>query len=166
MVAVVKAAVSALQLGTLGIFFGVGAAAIWTPFLSSSRIRTLFTTIGRSDNWPASYSAVMTAIGTAEFLLFVAVGLLGNALYSPLNTDTPAENMFFWQGLLVGYGICLLLLWVVPVVILPRVGVDWDPYGYDTTTKALFGAGVLWYQVGGAVATIFISSIVYSIIVG
>jgi hypothetical protein len=165
MVAVVEFAVSVLQLGALGTVFGVGAAAVWTPFLSSSRVRTLFATIGRSDNWPASYLVVLTGIGTAEFLLFAAVGLLGDALYSLPGTDTPAENAFFWQGLLVGYGICLLLLWVIPVVILPRVGIDWDSHEYDMTTKALLGAGVLWYQVGGAVAAVFISSIVYSSIV-
>jgi hypothetical protein len=81
-----------------------------------------------------------------------------------LGTDTPAENVFFWQGLLVGYGICMLLLWIIPVVILPRVGVDWDSHEYNMTTKALFGAGVLWYQVSGAVAAVFISSILFSII--
>lgn len=160
MVAVVESAVSVLQLGAFSAIIGVGAAVVWTPFLARGRVRALFATFGWSDNWFVNYWIILTIIGAGEFLLFAAVGLLGDALYSPPGTDTPAENTFFWRGLLVGYGTYMLLLWVIPVVIFPRVGIDWDPHEYDMTTKAIFGAGVLWYQVGGAMAAGFIASIV------
>jgi hypothetical protein len=159
MVAVVETAVTLLQLCALSAGFGFGAAIVWIPFLESNRVRALFTTIGWTDSWPVSYLVVITIVGAGGFLLFTAVLVLGDTLYSPPGTDIPAENAFFWWGLLVGYSIYMLLLWIVPVGILPRVGFDWDPHGYDWKTKALFASGVLWFQIGGAAATTFIASV-------
>jgi hypothetical protein len=156
--AVMESAISFLQLCGFSAALGFATALVWTPFLASDRVRALFSTLGWSDGWLVSYSVVMTIIGAGAFLLFAVVGVLGDTLYSLSGMDTPAENAFFWQGLVVGYIVYTFLLWFIPVVVLPRVGTDWDPHGYDMTTKALFGVGVLWFQIGGTAATVLIAS--------
>ncbi|APW99552.1 hypothetical protein CHINAEXTREME_18030 [Halobiforma lacisalsi AJ5] len=116
---------------------GAIAALLWTPFLLSSRIRTLFVRLPPSGSLLPSYALVGVA-ASLPFVLgpLVAVTRAGpDALWGPAILGVTAV-------LFVGYAAGTPL---VGALALPRLGIDWDPHGYDASTWALLGAGGAWY---------------------
>lgn len=133
-------------------------AGICTPLLLFSRVRALFI-IGVTNRWLLNYVLVIVAIAVVQVFLIGAILVGGDALFSPPGMDSPAEDAFLFRGLIVLIGVSLVLLWLIPVVILPRIGYDWDPHEYDLTTMVVIGGSVLWYQIVGFFGGVLLATI-------
>lgn len=136
--------VGALRVGILSLGLGFLASFVVVPFLVSPRFRSLFATGGPVDHWVGNYLLVMTVIGGGEIGLFaVTVNLIGIQYANPAVVEQLVQSVSI--ALFLGY---VAVLWLVPIVFLPRLGIDWDDNGYDLRTIGLVSSAVLWYHIG------------------
>lgn len=117
---------------------GVVATALWSPFLLSDRIESLFAALPPFDTPAPSY----VLFGTGASLPYVA-GFL--AVLATVDPDGAAVS-----DALLSVGLTLSVLYVAGlpalcVFVLPEVGIDWDRTGYGWSTWALLIAGSAWY---------------------
>ena len=134
---------------------GVVATALWSPFLLSDRIESLFATLPPFDAPAPSY----VLFGTCASLPYV-VGFL--AVLAAVGPDGVALS-----NALLDVGLTLSVLYVVGlpalcVFVLPEVGIDWDRTGYGRSTWALLIAGSAWYAALFAVP-IAVASLVFAL---
>lgn len=119
---------------------GIVAAIIWSPFLLASRIRALFRALPPARSTAVSYVVVTVGLsipylfGTIAALV-VTEGQTGGAMANALlNVLIPVSSLY------------VLGLPILAIRGLPRIGRDWDPNGYDTTTWVLLIVGAAWYS--------------------
>ena len=72
-----------------------------------------------------------------DFLIILAVGDMYNAQFSNRLINT---SMLFFMGYTIG-------LPFIGVILLPRIGVDWDPHNYSVSTWILLALGGAWYAI-------------------
>lgn len=138
---------------TLALIFGPGivAALLWSPFLLSSRLRTLYRSLPPARSTLVSY-------------LFVTVGLsipyLAGTTWALMATEGQSGGAMANALLDVLIPVSSVYVIGIPVVAiegLPRLGVDWDPTGYGPSTWILLIAGSTWYSALFAVPLFLIS---------
>jgi len=131
----------------LAVFAAVGAglAALWLPFLISSRVRALFE-IGPFGHWVANYGLTFLALATLQ------VSFLFAALTTAPSDDAVATIVVFTGPLLA------LACWTVAAFGLPAAGYDWLEDA--VVTRLLLFAGAVWYA---AVTTVppFVAMVFY-----
>ncbi|MDY6775773.1 MAG: hypothetical protein SV253_06820 [Halobacteria archaeon] len=118
---------------------GLVAGVLWSPFLVSDRVRSLF------DSSPvSSYVAypVFCVVASLPYLL----GLGAVFVLDPTGTAT-------YSNAIISLSVVVTLLYAVgfpsvALLVLPRLGYDYDYDRLDdrrVTTWLLLGAGGLWY---------------------
>ncbi|UIO99787.1 hypothetical protein Hbl1158_14890 [Halobaculum sp. CBA1158] len=117
---------------------GVVASILWTPFLLARRIRSLFAALPPSGSAVPSF--VIAGIGGSLPYVAVVAGVIG-----AVDPEGAA-----WSNALLGAVVPLSAAYVLggPVVaalVLPRIGIDWDPTGYGPSTWALSLVASAWY---------------------
>jgi hypothetical protein len=151
-----EVAVGALRVGIIGLGLGFLASFVLLPFLVGHRLRSLFATVGPTNHWASDYFVLMTVIGGGEITVFaVTVNVIGIQYANPMVVEQLV--LYASVALFVGYVVALCLL---PLVILPRLGIDWDKNAYDVRTIGLVCIAVLWYHVG----TILLSPYVFDLL--
>lgn len=134
----------ALRVGVISLGLGLFTSLVPVPFLVGRRLRSLFAVVGPADRWVDNYLLVMTIIGGGEIALFALTADVIAIEYSD-----PALIERFIQfasvALLLGY---IVVLGLISLVVLPRLGIDWDENGYDGRTIGLVGGALLWYHAG------------------
>lgn len=135
-----------------GFLLLVGAVVTicWSPFLLSKRFRQLFERLPPFESLYLTYSVV--SLGAAvPYLLGLVVALsvadTGRALFTVVIAVSSSY---------------LVAIPILAAVVLPWVGVDWDPTGYGLSTWALLLAGAVWYTALFAVPLTIIS-VVFSL---
>lgn len=137
---------AAQQLGgwgfVIGLLLGPGivAALLWSPFLVSSRVRTLFRSLP-----PAGSTAVSYVLVTVGLSLPYVAGTLGALVVTEGQSGGTMANAIL-NMLVPVSSLYVLGLPVIAIRGLPRVGRDWDPTGGDTTTWLLLIVGAAWYS--------------------
>lgn len=139
-------------LSLIGFLLGVGvfATICWSPILLSSRFRQLFERLPPFESVAFTYGVV--GVGAAAPYLLGLVASLAVA-------DTGRALFTVVVVVSIGYLVAIPLL---GAVVLPWVGVDWDPTGYGLSTWALLLAGAIWYTALFALPLTMIS-IVFSL---
>lgn len=117
---------------------GAVATALWSPFLLSDRIESLFAALPPFDTPAPSY--VLFGVGAS--LPYVAGFLV---VLTTVEPDGAALS-----NALLSVGTTLSVLYVVGlpaagVLVLPELGIDWDRTGYGWSTWAVLIAGSAWY---------------------
>lgn len=128
---------------------GVVATAFWTPFLAAGRIRALFDVLPPSGSVLPSY--VLAGLAASVPFLVAVFGVLaaggsGADLSSGLLTRALLLTVAYTAGLPLVAGL-----------LLPRLGVDWDPTGYGPSTWLLLAAGGCCYALLFAVPIVLLS---------
>lgn len=126
----------------LGLLLGPGlvAALLWSPFLVSSRVRSLFRSLPPKGSTAVSYVLVSVGLslpyvaGTLGALVVTEGGSGGEMANAILNMLIPVSSLY------------VLGLPVIAIQGLPRLGRDWDPNEYDTATWLLLIVGATWYS--------------------
>lgn len=113
---------------------GLVLALLWTPLLISERVRPLF------QFGPTQWQSVNYALGFVA-LSGLHAGLLGAWIESGSGISS-ALTAVISLGLIVPSMAVVTVIWV-----LPELGYDWDPNGYDLHTKAVLAIGAFWYAV-------------------
>lgn len=138
---------------TLALIIGPGLAAalLWSPFLLSSRVRSLYRSLP-----PARSTVVTYLVVTVGLSLPYLVGTIWAITTSYKGSGAVMANA------LLDVLIPITALYVVGLPIaavegLPRLGIDWDRTGYDTSTWVLLIAGAAWYAAIFAVPLFLIS---------
>lgn len=123
---------------------GVVAAVLWAPFLVAGRIRALFRALP-----PWNGVALPYALVTVGASLPYVVGTLAAITVGADGATGPGSGAAMANALLnvivplsVGYVVGVPVL---GAVVLPHVGVDWDPTGYGPGTWLLLFGGGAWY---------------------
>lgn len=117
---------------------GLIATTFWTPFLASERLRVLFRILPPTDSMLFSYiiAGIFASLPfIISFLIILAVGDMDNAQFSNRLINT---SMLLFMGYTMG-------LPFIGVILLPRIGVDWDPHNYSVSTWILLALGGAWY---------------------
>ncbi|ADI73287.1 conserved hypothetical protein [Methanohalobium evestigatum Z-7303] len=119
---------------------GIIAATFWTPFLVSERLRALFRKLPPTNSVFSSY--IIAGISASlpyiiGFLVILAVGDVDN---------TQVSNSLITMSLLL-FMVYTIGLPFIGVILLPRIGVDWDPHNYSVSTWILLAAGGAWYAI-------------------
>lgn len=129
---------------------GLVAGLLWSPFLGSDRLRSLFERL-----WPGGSPAVsypLAMVGLSLPWVMTAGGAIVRG--SP-------EELAMANALLdVVVGLSALYLVGLPLVAgfgLPRAGIDWDDTGYGPRTWALLVGGASWYVALLATPTLALS---------
>ncbi|MCD2200761.1 hypothetical protein LPA44_12755 [Halobacterium sp. KA-4] len=132
----------------LGIAPGLVAVVLWSPFLLSGRLRSLFRRLPPANSLLISYLVVGVGLAV-PFVLGTVVALvrMPQAVVSNVILDTVVQIAFV-------YVVALPLL---AGDVLPKLGVDWDSTGYGGTTWLLLVGGVVWYVVIVAVPLGFLA---------
>lgn len=118
---------------------GLIAAVLWSPFLLSSRIQSLFASLPPRESTLVTYT--VAAVGASlPFWLGSLAAIVG----------TEGASGAVMANAILDVIVPLAVVYVVgfptiAIVVLPRVGVDWDPTGYGTGTWALLLVGGGWY---------------------
>lgn len=118
---------------------GVVAAVLWSPFLASGRLRSLFRDLPPRRSLVVSYLVVMLGASLPYVVGF------GAALVRTTDTTGATTANAILDVLVpvsVGY---VLGVPVLAGLVLPRVGIDWDPTGYGPGTWAMLAVGGAWY---------------------
>lgn len=137
-------AVGAVRVGILSLGLGFLASFVLLPFLAGHRLRSLFETVGPTSHWASDYFISMTVIGGGEIAVFaIIVNVIGIQYANPMVVQRLV--LYASVALFLGYVITLCL---VPLLVLPRLGIDWDGNGYDPMTIGLVCIAVLWYHIG------------------
>ncbi|MEF8780064.1 MAG: hypothetical protein V5A46_05245 [Haloferacaceae archaeon] len=124
----------------LALLPGLVATLLWAPFLAAARIRSLFEALPPAGRLLPTY--VLGCVGAS-------VPYVAGLLYV-LATVDPAGAA--WSNAILDATLQLSVLYVVgfPLVgalVLPQLGVDWDPTGYGPSTWGLLVAGGVWYAI-------------------
>lgn len=139
-----EVAVGAIRVGIISLGLGFLASFVLLPFLVGHRLRSLFATIGPTNHWASDYLILMTVIGGGEIAVFaVTVNVIGIQYANPMVVEQLV--LYASVALFVGYIVALCL---VPLLVLPRLGIDWDENDYDLRTIGLVCIAVLWYHIG------------------
>lgn len=134
----------ALRIGVISLGLGLLASLVLVPFLLNGRLRSLFATVGPTDHWMGNYPIIMTIVGGGEIALFaLTVELIAIEYANPATVEQLVLSASV--ALLLG---CILVLSLLPLVVFPRLGIDWDRNGYDARTIGLVCGAVLWYHAG------------------
>jgi hypothetical protein len=140
----VEFVVGALRVGIISLGLGFLASFVLLPFLVGHRLRSLFTTVGPTNHWVSDYLILMTLIGGGEISVFaLTVDLIGIEYADPM----VLEQLILYASV----ALCLVYvttLCLIPLVVLPRLGIDWDKNDYDVRTIGLVITAVLWYHIG------------------
>ncbi|WP_231188939.1 hypothetical protein [Haladaptatus sp. DYF46] len=134
--------------------FGLVMVAAGSPFLALRQGRTLFQTLGVTNNWVLNYVFVVLLAAIGELVLLLGILVAGDQLFStpqpmPGIEDTPTEDRFLLFALPIGVGLYLLFLWLYPMVISPRLKNTTTPKTFSWTTKISFAGAILWFQAAG-----------------
>jgi hypothetical protein len=137
-------AVGAFRVGLISLGLGFLASFVLFPFLVGHRFRSLFATVGPTDYWMGNYILIMTIIGGGEIGLFaLTIDLIGVEYANPAVVEQFV--LYASVALFLGY---VTVSWLLALVVLPRLGIDWDENDYNLRTVGLISAAVLWYHVG------------------
>lgn len=151
-----EVAVGAVRVGIISLGLGFLASFVLLPFLAGHRLRSLFATVGPTNHWASDYLISMTVIGWGEIAVFTfTVNVIGIEYANPMLTEQLV--LYASVALFLGYVITLCL---VPLLVLPRLGIDWDENDYDLKTIGLVGIAVLWYHIG----TVLLSPYVFDLL--
>lgn len=141
-----RAATWALLLG-VAVGPSVVAMTLWSPFLLSSRLRSLFRAVPPTESMVVGYALVAVGLWVPYlaglgWVLVRTTGTTGATTANGLLDVVVPVSLLYLVGLPAG-----------AVLGLPRAGVDWDPTGYGAATWALLVAGAAWWAVllGGPV---------------
>lgn len=135
------------------VFPGIVATVLSTPFLASTRVRSMFGSLPPTQSLVLSFAL----IGISASLPFV-VGL--GAIITTINPDgagpAPWSNAISTLGglLFVAYTIGAP---IVGAVALPRLGYDWDSTDYGPSTWLLLACFGAWYALLFAVPLVLLS---------
>ncbi|MCD2204936.1 hypothetical protein [Halobacterium sp. KA-6] len=121
---------------------------LWSPFLLSERLRSLFRHLPPTNSLLRSYLVVEIGLAV-PFIMGTAVALvrIPRAAVSTAILDTVVQITFVY----------VVALPVLAGDVLPKLGVDWDPTGYSGTTWLLLVGSVVWYAVLVAVPLSFLA---------
>ncbi|WP_255196989.1 hypothetical protein [Halorarius litoreus] len=123
---------------------GVVASVLWTPFLASTRLRSLFRRLPPDGSLAVTY-AVVTVGASLPYVLGAGVALGLVDIGGPEGGARMANAILtVIVPVSLGY---VLGVPLVGAVGLPRAGVDWDPTGYGVSTWLLLFVGTVWYVV-------------------
>jgi hypothetical protein len=148
--------VGALRVGIISLGLGFLASFVLLPFLVGHRLRSLFTTVGPTNHWVSDYLILMTLIGGGEIGVFaLTVDVIGIEYANPI----VIEQLVLYASV----ALCLIYvttLCLIPLVVLPRLGIDWDEHDYNMRTVGLITTAVLWYHLG----TVLLSPYVFDLL--
>lgn len=126
---------------TLALLFGPGlvAALLWSPFLLSDRVRALYRSLPPARSTGLSYLIVTVGL---------SVPFLAGTTWAITSTAEASGGAMANALLTVLFTVSATYVIGIPVATiegLPRVGIDWDPTGYEAATWLLLIAGAAWY---------------------
>lgn len=132
------------------------AMGLWSPFLLSGRLRSLFRALPPTDSLMPSY----VVVGVGLWVPYL-VGLVWALVETTGTTGVRTANALLDVAFPVS-AVYLVGLPTVAVHGLGRAGIDWDPAGSGMTTWVLLVAGAAWWVVllGGPV---FVLSLVMAL---
>ena len=129
---------------------GLVAGLLWSPFLGSDRLRSLFERLWPGQSPVVSYPLVM--VGLSLPWVMTAAGAMVRG--------SPDELAMANALLDAVVGLSALYLLGLPLVAglgLPRAGIDWDDTGYGPRTWALLIGAASWYVALLAAPTLALS---------
>ena len=129
---------------------GAIAGAVWTPFLASRRIRSLFVAL------PPRGSLAPTYVAAAVLASLPYVLGLGAIIATVPSSGAQWSNAIFTLVIFAGVAYTVLVP-TVAVVVLPRLGVRWDGAERRVTSWLLLALGGFWYALTFAVPLIFLA---------
>lgn len=126
---------------TVGLIIGPGlvAALLWSPFLLSSRLRSLYRSLPPAGSTVVSYLGV-----TLGLSLPYLVGTVWAITATKGGTGATMANALL-DVILPITALYVIGLPIASVEGLPRLGIDWDETGYEPSTWVLLIAGAGWY---------------------
>lgn len=135
---------------------GLVATVLWSPVLASGRLRILFRSLPLTGSAAVSYIAVAMALSVPWVVgLGWALAEFGARVDNGPATGEPVLSAGVQLGLLY-----LVALPVAAGTGLPRLGIDWDPAGYDGTTWFVLVVASAWYAAIFALPTFLFGLIV------
>lgn len=124
--------------------YGWCIGVLWSPFLLSARVRSLFGSLPPSD-WYWNYALWIPLPAAVWGFLFGAGLSTSRDVLSPGNaSELYAAGV---DGIVVATAVSLVLWPAVLLYALPERGIDWDPENYSPTTVLLVATSVVWYLV-------------------
>ena len=131
-------------LAVVGGIYGWLVAVLWSPFLLSGRMRSLFETLPPSD-WRVNYALWMPLPAAIWAFLFG----FGLSLSSDVRPPTKAASLYVAgvDGIALATLVSLPLWPALLLSLLPKRGFDWAPNDYGPKTAALVVTGTIWYLV-------------------
>lgn len=137
----------------LGLGPGVAGAVLWSPFLASARIRSLFRALPPRGSLLVTYPAVLVGASLPYVGGFVAA-LVWTADANGAATANAILDVIVPVSVVYVVGFPALA-----GLACPRLGVDWDPTGYGPATWALLVAGGVWYAAAFAVPLFLVAMV-------